>query len=270
MKLHDRMKMYESSTTSVKLMAKLPIMVRLDGKNFSSFTKQLEKPFDIRLTNLMIETTKFLAELTNAKLSYTQSDEITLLLYSDDIESETYLNRRLFKLETLLSSYCSVFFNSKLKEYLPEKSGNMPVFDCRVWNVPTLEEATNVFLWRERDCTKNAITMASSTCYSNSELMGKNGSEKQEMLFEKGINFNDYIPGFKRGTYIQRRTVTKKLTIDEINDLPEKHLARKNPELEIKRSSYTILDMPIFGRISNKTEVVFNGEEPKLYREDNE
>lgn len=264
--LAERMKMYEESTTSTKLMAKLPICIRLDGNNFSKFTSDLtahKKPFDERLSNLMIDTTKYLVELTGAKMGYTQSDEITLLLYSDNIESETYLNRRLFKIETILSAKCSVYFNSKLEEYLPHKKDELPVFDCRVWNVPNKEEGANVFLWRERDCVKNSISMAAQSRFSHKRIEGVNGSDKIAMLLEKGIDYNDYPDFFKRGSYIQRKTELKKLSIDEIETLPLKHKARENPNLIIERSSYNNIDMPDFNTVTNKTNVIFNGEEPE-------
>ena len=267
MNLADRMKLYEKQSTNITFLSKLPILIRLDGSNFSKFTKSLAKPFDERLSKLMIETAKYLAELTNSKMAFVGSDEITLLLYSDDIKSETFLNRRKFKLESILAAKCSVYFNSKLPSMLPEKIEELPVFDCRAWVVPTLEEATNVFLWRERDITKNAITMAALSIdgISNNVIEGMNGSKKQDLMMEKyGINFNNYPSFFKRGTYIQKRTEKKKLSFDEINKLPEKHFAKQNPNLEIERSFFKILEMPIFDKIDNKVEVVFYGEEPKV------
>ena len=265
--LAERMKMYEESTTSTKLMAKLPILIRLDGNNFSKFTADLtghKKPFDKRLSKLMIDTTKYLVELTNAKIGFCQSDEITLLLYSDNIKSETYLNRRLFKIESILSAKCSVYFNSKLEEYLPHKKDKLPVFDCRAWNVPTKEEATNVFLWRERDCIKNSISMATQSLFSHNEVENMKSDDKISMLLDKGVDYNDYPNFFKRGSYIQRKTTSKKLTIEEIETLPLKHKARENPNLIIERSSYNNITMPEFNTVTNKIDVLFNGKDPTI------
>lgn len=157
MELAERMKLYESQTTQLRLLPKLPIMLRLDGINFSKFTECLKskgKPYDERLSNIMIETTKYLVDLTGARCGYTQSDEITLLLYSDDIDSETYLNRKCYKLNSRLAADCSVYFNERLEDFLPEKKGTRPSFDCRVWNVPSLEEAANVFFMERKRCNK--------------------------------------------------------------------------------------------------------------------
>ena len=68
----------------------LPVIIRLDANNFSSWTKGLKKPFDSNLSQLMTETAIHLLDETNALVAYTQSDEITLILYSDDKETGIY------------------------------------------------------------------------------------------------------------------------------------------------------------------------------------
>ena len=231
----DRMKSYESQTCDIKMIPLIPMVARLDGKGFSKFTKGLKRPYDERLSKLMIETTKYLVKETNANCGFTQSDEITLLWYSKDPTSQVYFNGRLFKVISDLAASASVFFNSKLAEYIPEKKDKMPRFDCRVFNVPTLEEAVSAFHWREKDATKNSISMAASEYYSHKFLMKKNSSEKQELLFKKGINWNDYPSFFKRGTYVQRRRISTKFTTLELEKLPPKHKAKTNPDLQIER-----------------------------------
>jgi tRNA(His) 5'-end guanylyltransferase len=136
-----------------KCFHKFLLSLRLDGKGFSKFTKGLKRPYDERLSNLMVETTKYLVKETNANCGYTQSDEITLVWYSDSYESKIYFDGRLFKMISDLASMCSVYFNRQLPNFLPEKVDKMPRFDCRVFNLPTKEEAVNVFLWHEQDPT---------------------------------------------------------------------------------------------------------------------
>jgi tRNA(His) 5'-end guanylyltransferase len=146
------------------------------------------------------------------------------------------------------------------RKLIPEKG--IATFDCRVWTVPSKEEAVNCLLWRELDATKNSVSMASSAYYSHNFLNGKNGSEKQELLFQKGINWNDYPIFFKRGTYVKRVVFSRKLTTPELDKLPIKHTARENPDMEFTRSEIRELDMPIFRTIINKVEVVFDGATP--------
>lgn len=249
----------------------LPIIIRMDGNNFSSFTKGLAEPYDERLSQLMIETCKYAVSLTNARMGFVGSDEITLILYSQDYNSQLYYNGVYRKIISILSGNVSVFFNNKLKEYLPEKVDAAPSFDCRGWNVPTLQEACNALYVREMSIYKNAITMAcmGNNLYSHKDIEGVNGKNKQEMLFKKGINFNDYPTHFKRGVYVQRRKVERKFTTDEIEKLPQKHQARFNPNLVIERTEVRVLELPIFSTIINPTDLVFNGDDAKTEKEIN-
>lgn len=259
----DRMKDYENQTCGIKLLPRIPVIARLDGKGFSKFTKGLKRPYDERLSNLMIETTKHLVKETNANCGYTQSDEITLMWYVDDHKSSIYFDGRFFKMVSDLSAMASVFFNKKLGGYIPEKADKWPRFDCRVFNVPTLDEAVNTFLWREKDATKNSISMAASTYYSHKQLDGKSGKDKQEMLFDKGINWNDYWSHFKRGSYVQRKRVFSKFSSEELVNLPLKHAARSNPDLMIERWVIDKVDLPPLMKIENKVDVIVFGENPK-------
>ena len=264
--LGDRMKMYESQTTSQKLIPLIPAFARLDGNNFSKFTKGLKRPFDERLSQLMIDLTKYLVEISNANCAYTQSDEITLVWYQPSPKSSIYQDGRIFKMETHLAAKASVWFNRELPKRIPEKADLMPSFDCRVWNVPNQIEAYNCFLWREQDATKNSISMAARTVYSHSKLDNKNGKEMQEMLFQKNINWNDYPNFFKRGSYVQRQTKLIKFSQEELKKLPVKHEARLNPDLMINRRVVEVLELLPISQIGNAVGVLLNGEEPIIIK----
>jgi tRNA(His) 5'-end guanylyltransferase len=263
----NRMKDYENQTCGINLIPRIPVIARLDGKGFSKFTKGLNRPYDERLSNLMVETVKYLVKETNANCGYTQSDEITLVWYTDRIDSAIYFNGRLFKMISDLAAMCSVFFNRELPKYLPEKADKMPRFDCRVYNVPNLDEAVNSFLWREQDATKNSISMAAQSVFSHRELMNKNGSDKQEMLFQKGINWNDYPAFFKRGTYVQRKRVLTPFTSDEIEKLPAKHNARKDLNYVIERWVVDRVELPPLSKIENKSDVIVWGKDVELKKD---
>jgi len=260
--LGDRMKGYENQTCGIKLIPRLPVIARLDGKGFSKFTRGLKRPYDERLSNLMVETVKYLVHETNANCGYTQSDEITLVWYNPEINSETYFGGRLFKMLTDLSAMASVYFNRELPKYLPEKTHLLPRFDARVFNTPTLEEAVNAFLWRENDATKNSISMAAQSVYSHAQLLNKDGSEQQDMLRDKGINWNDYPSFFKRGTYVQRKRILTKFTSKEIEKLPAKHKARSNPDLEVERWEISQINLEPLAKIFNRVDVIIFGKDP--------
>lgn len=266
--LGDRMKFYESiGAAAERLMPLVPVMIRLDGKAFHTFTKGMQKPFDYGLMELMKETTKFLVQETNAKLGYTQSDEITLvILNNESMNSQIYLDGRIAKINSILGARCSVYFNARLAEFLPAKAGlppeRLPIFDCRCWNVPTQTEAANAVLWREQDATRNSVQMAARAVYSHRQCHLKNNSELQDMLHEKGINWNDYPSHAKRGCFIQQQTTFREFEAEEIEKLPPKHAARRDPNLKIKRKDYIQVEMPIFTKIQNREEVIFEGAEP--------
>ena len=258
-RLGDRMKEYESAY-SERAIPLLPICVRLDGKCFHNWCRDLERPYDCNFFRVMGNVTKFLVTETQARLGYTQSDEITLIYYSDNTESKVFFDGKLQKMVSILASMASVEFNHSAKK-IP-RLANKPAayFDCRVWQVPTLVEATNVLVWREHDCTRNSITMAAQTQYSHKQLLKKSSSEMQEMLFQKGINWNDYPTRFKRGLYIARRKVEREFTLEEMNRIPPSH--RPLPGHKIVRSEVVPLDLPPICRILNRVGVFFNGEEP--------
>ena len=261
--LGDRMKEYEKAEGGRRFLPLLPICARIDGRSFSKWTSDLVRPYDERLSRIMKETTRWLVEQTSALVGYTQSDEISLLFYSPSRKSTVFFDGRIQKLTSVLASMTTARFNTLVPENLPEKASYPATFDCRVWSVPTREEAANVFLWRELDATKNSISMAARHYYSHKQLMNKNGSEMQEMLYQKGVNWNDYPPFFKRGVFLQRKAVVRKFTADELSQLPPRHDAHKNPDLEITRHDVMEVSLPPLPRVTNRVAVLFEGAAPE-------
>lgn len=262
----DRMKMFEMAEAGRRLMPQLPIIARIDGQGFSKFTRGLNRPYDERLSKLMVATTKYLVEKTEAQCGYTQSDEITLGWRGDN--REMLYSGRISKLTSALAAWATGFFNKKMPEFLPEEwQEKIATFDCRVWNMPNLAEGANAFLWREQDATKNSISMAARAYYSHKAIKNKKGPEMQEMLWQKGINWNDYPAFFKRGTYIQRRLVQRPFTPEEVNQLPEKHDYFRNPQLIVERTECIALELPPLKKVLNRAKVIFNGHDPVISEE---
>lgn len=240
----------------------LPVIIRLDANNFSSWTKGLKKPFDSNLSQLMTETAIHLLDETNALVAYTQSDEITLILYSDDKETGIYNDGKKQKILSKLTAECVNFFNEKRKELLPNHN-KIAKFDCRIYQTPTLHDATLQLLWRENDATKNSIFMLANSFFSHKSLQGLNGDDMQDkMMLEKNVNWNNLDVHFKRGTYVRRFKTTKAFTTEELDSLPEKHNARNNPNLIIERNVVSKVDVPPFKNVVNKVDFVFYGEPP--------
>lgn len=209
----DKLKALESVTTNFKIDQNLPVIVRLDGCAFHTFTKGLNRPFDINLSNLMVETTEYLCSVSNAKIGYTQSDEITLVLMTDSPESKMLFDGKLFKLTSVLASKCSAFFNKKLSRFLPSKDREIPAFDCRVFNVPDKKTVIDVLKWRMSDATRNSISMAAQANFSHKSLQGKSSRDMLEMLKEKGVEWSEYPEFFKYGTFIVKNKINIKFDL---------------------------------------------------------
>ena len=256
-KMGDRLKYFEGIEAGRVLIPHLPICVRVDGRAFHTFTRGMKRPYDEDMSNAMIETMKYLVEQTNACIGYVQSDEISLVL--SDINDPLF-NGRVQKLTSIIASAATAKFNEVIHKTYPGKP--LAMFDCRVWNVPNRTEAANTILWREFDATKNSISMAARAYYSDKQCLGKNSAEKQDMLMEMGINWNNYPVFFKRGTYARRVVIERKLTDEELQNLPEHHEARQNPDLVVKRTEIQVIDMPVFSKVINREAVIFDSAVP--------
>lgn len=257
----DRLKSLESVEAGRKCMPLLPICVRLDGKGFSKWTKGLRRPYDERLSTAMQETTKFLVEESNAIVGYTQSDEISLILYSDTHESQVYFDGKIQKLTSVLCSLATATFNKFAPLHLGEDCPGTAIFDCRVWNVPNQIEATNTILWREKDASKNSVSMSARHYYSHKELHGKTCAEMQELMWQKGVNWNDYPAFFKRGSFFLRRKSTRPFTTEELERIKEPYRSKVAGTVQ-ERSDIVKIDMPSFVKVVNRVQVLFEGADP--------
>lgn len=257
--LGDRMKVYERRETDRTAMPRLPIYARLDGRCFHAFTRGMERPFDPMMSEAMVELTKFLVAETHPLIGYTQSDEISLAWWATKPETQMPFGGRFFKLASCLASLATARFMALAQErWPPAVVGRLPTFDCRVFSLPTPDELANAFLWRERDATKNAVSMAARAYYGPAALHGKSAPEMQEMLWQKGVNFNDYPAFFKRGTFVRRVTVWRELAAEELARIPERH----RPTGPVERSEVRALEMPPFGAVTNRVDVIVDGAEP--------
>jgi len=263
--LGDICKWFEKNFSPDIMIPELPVIIRLDGNNFHSWTKDLKSPYDERLSSLMIECAKFLIKETNGIVSYQQSDELSVILYSNDLKSLIYQDGKKQKICSKLTSKLINFFNQEKEKYgLGYKK--YADFDCRVYQTPTLEWAVKQLLWREIDATKNSISMAAQSMFPHSVLQGLHGNEMQEKMFtEKGVNWNNYPDFFKKGTYVKRIKTSRKFTQEELDALPEKHQAKNNPDLVIERNIIQVIDIPKLSSIKNKVGFFFNNEEIELF-----
>ncbi len=263
----NRMKLYEGVETERRFIPLLPIYARLDGRSFHRFTKDMERPYDSRFVDAMIETTKHLVGATHAKIGYTQSDEISLTWKADSFKSGIFFEGKIQKMTSVLASMATVaFVRAVLQTSISSYVDKLPHFDCRVISLPNDTEVANMFLWRTADATKNAISMAARHYYSTKQLYQKSSSEMQEMLFQKGVNFNDYPAFFKRGTFVRRVLEQRKLSETIIKKIQTAGRII-DPDQMYTRSVIKSIDMPIFSKVTNRVGVIFDGEIPVTMEE---
>lgn len=229
--LGNRMKDNYENRSKTYLVRRMPVIIRIDGKAFHTFTRGLKKPFDDILIKAMQETTKYLCEnIQGCKLGYTQSDEITLLLTDfEKLNTDAWFDYSVQKMCSIAASMATLAFNKafeknvqdfddninnreiseisneynlnkKYLDILKRKLSSGALFDARAFNIPK-EEVCNCFIWRQQDATRNAIEMVGHANFSTKELHKVNCNQIQEKLWqEKGINFNDFETYKKRGS----------------------------------------------------------------------
>jgi len=205
--LGNRMKEYEK-VTQINLIKKMPVILRIDGKAFHTYTRGMNRPWDDNLYKAFSETAlELCSEIQGSKLAYFQSDEISILLTDyEKIETQSWFNNNLQKIVSISSSIATAKFNSVINNLIHENN-KIALFDCRVFNLP-ISEVCNYFIWRQNDCTKNSIQMLARSEFSHKELNRLNCDQLQEKLFtERDINWNDISTKFKRGSCVIKQNV---------------------------------------------------------------
>jgi len=260
--LGDRMKKYEAMETERRLMPGLPIMVRLDGRSFHTFTRGMPRPYHEPMSRAMIETTRALVEETQACFGYTQSDEITLAYWNPDPAHEAAFGGRIQKLVSVIAGTAASAFKDEILLRMPEKAKKRAVFDARVFNMPNLEEMAECVLFRALDCSKNSLSMAASAYYTHRELHRKGGAELHELLHAKGINWADYPDFFKNGSFLRREEVSTEIPAHTLERIPPQH--RHLHVGKMVRGRVVEAKVPPFARIANPVQFLFEGAAPVL------
>jgi tRNA(His) 5'-end guanylyltransferase len=194
------MKRYEA-TSKILLSRRSYVIVRVDGAHFHTYTKGFNKPFDEDIIAAMQFATKYVCEhAQGCKIGYFQSDEASFLLTDfDDITTDAWYDNQLQKLVSVAASLFTAAFNNYMGEERDISANSLATFDGRAFVLPDHIEVMNYFLWRIKDAERNSLAGLCQANYSHKELMGKNASQQQELLFQKGINWNDVDERLKRG-----------------------------------------------------------------------
>lgn len=220
--LATRMKDYES-VSKTRLTRRTPVIIRIDGKAFHTFTKGMRRPFDYVLIETMRETTRYLCEnIQGCVLGYTQSDEISLVLVDyKTFETSAWFDNEVQKICSVSASMATMAFNKFFRRYvenlyyntkvamtdeeerkwyeLYESKFDIAMFDARCFNLPK-EEVTNYIYWRQLDAMRNSIQAVGQANFSQTQLNLKSCNDIKDMLKQKGINWDDFPTGLKRGS----------------------------------------------------------------------
>lgn len=198
--LDAKMRVYETAH-DLCVLPGIYMVARLDGRNFTRLTKEkhkFEAPFDPKMRDFMVSTVEHLMNCGLAVIyGYTQSDEISLLFGLE----ETGFNRKLRKYNSILAGEASAKFSLLL--------GDLGCFDCRISQLPTIEDVVTYFRWRQEDAHRNALNGHCYWCLRGDNKSATQATKmmnhlsraaKNELLFQYDINFNDLPNWQKRGT----------------------------------------------------------------------
>lgn len=213
--LGDRMKEFYEDRTRYLLQRRTYTIIRIDGKAFHTYTKGLNKPFDDSLMEDMDNTAAYLCKnIMGSKFAFVQSDEISLLLTDfDTLDTQAWFDNNLQKMCSVSASMATSEFNKLRKIRFQDFNYKEAQFDSRIFQIPTKTEVGNYFIWRQQDTVRNSISSVAQNLYSSKQLHGKNASEMQEMIFQKGINWNEYKSKYKRGRVIYKKEFELKESI---------------------------------------------------------
>ncbi|MCX5239767.1 hypothetical protein OG824_31660 [Streptomyces prunicolor] len=199
--LAERMKQHEAPYRAV-LPRRTYTLIRVDGRAFHTYLTGAQRPFDEAFMADMDAAAEALCtEITGARFAYTQSDEISVLATDFDTPTtQPWFGGVTAKQISIAASLATAVLNER-------RPGRRALFDARVFTINDPVEVANYFIGRQRDAVSNSISMAAQAHFPHQRLHGVNSAGMQELLWsEKGVNWNDYPDGCKRGRVTERRT----------------------------------------------------------------
>lgn len=202
--LGNRMKEYEKDYRT-RISRTQPVILRLDGKSFHTYTRGCEKPFDLKLMKAMDNTAIALCEeIQGAQLAFVQSDEVSILVHGyKRFTSSPWFNNYVQKMVSVSAGLASATFTIESMKVFGEI--RKAIFDCRAFALPEWD-VCNAFIWRQQDWTRNSVQMLARSMYSERQCFKKNNSQLQDMIHAKGKNWNDLPTSLKRGRCIVKES----------------------------------------------------------------
>lgn len=216
--LGNRMKEYENRYKNY-LDAELPVVIRLDMRAGHSFCRHLNKPFDdMFFLAMQGAAEKLVEELPGCRLAYFQSDEISLVLNSENERGKHHLlfGGGVEKLTSVSASIATLGFNKTFADFydaFSSRGQDMSVykpllwtaqFDSRVFNLPSTEEVRNYLMWRIMDARRNSVSMIGRSQFTQKQLHGKTTTDVKKMLEDAGHPIEDWAREKRLGSFVLR------------------------------------------------------------------
>jgi tRNA(His) 5'-end guanylyltransferase len=223
-------------------------VIRIDGKAFHTFTKTLEKPHSAELSEAMDHAAQVLCkEMMGCKLAYGQSDEYSFLLTDfEKEESEMWFNGNIQKIVSVSSSIFTAAFNDHWEKVRPMSfKPRLAMFDARVFVIPSRNDVFQYFLWRQKDASRNSLTMLASCHFSHKQLHGQDRDAKHELLQSVGVKWTDWPTSFRHGRVVRR--VSQQRTVSYVHKKTKEKISK-----DVEESVWQVdREIPVFTRTSD-------------------
>lgn len=203
--LQQRMISYEEST-SPRIISRIPVIIKIDGRSFSRATKRIQKPFCHRTMAILNGTMLSLVKkIDGAVFGYQYSDKIVLVLRNDRGEEEDpWFGNDVQAMCSAAASMATYEFMTQLWEIdePPELEGDIS-FKTNVFGIPNIIEVINYIIYRQYCCMQYAID---ETVYSvigrGSTLDGVDIEDRKKILDDAGVSLEEFPASFRHGSAV--------------------------------------------------------------------
>ena len=168
------------------------ILVRIDGKGFTKFTKPYRKNgaygvYSIEIQRAMLDTALGLVKSVDGAVgAYTVSDEISLLI--EDRGQDTWYAGRHDKIVSLTAAYATAYFNRAVQRFIGYED-KIAVFDARIVDLDEeMLSPREYFLDRRTRGISNAIGSYAVQLIGHKHILGVPTHKRLEMLELKAVH----------------------------------------------------------------------------------
>jgi tRNA(His) guanylyltransferase len=203
--LGNRMKAYEAAAAQ-QLPPRMPMLIRIDGRAFHTYTQGFEKPWDTSIRDGLSRIGEaLLREIPGAKLAYCQSDEITVLVTDyDSLGFEGWFKKSVQKMASVSASIATAAFN----HHMGSRAGvGLATFDARCFVLPQ-QDVCNAFIWRQNDAERNSVLGYCQTIWKQNEIHGLKCVDLRKRLEAYGVPWERRATWEKRGWCVTRKVLT--------------------------------------------------------------